>query len=108
MKVVVVVVIVLQVIVFGNLISQSSCFNNPTCMNTALTFSGSLFLSISICHILPDAFAYVSKAVEISYHSQQSQSLMSGTVPIPSLIAMATFMLVLFIDKILISASHSH
>ena len=85
MKVVVVVVIVLQVIVFGNLISQSSCFNNPTCMNTALTFSGSLFLSISICHILPDAFAYVSKAVE-----------------------MATFILVLFIDKILISASHSH
>lgn len=47
--------IFLEVLLFGRLISRLKMFQNTKILSTALTFSGSLFLSLSLLHIIPEA-----------------------------------------------------
>lgn len=42
-------------VVIGRVIANLSCFRQDKPLSIALSFSGGLFLSISILHILPDA-----------------------------------------------------
>lgn len=43
----------LEVTIFGNFISDLACFHNKTVMDLAMTFSGTLFLSIALLDITP-------------------------------------------------------
>lgn len=43
----------LEVTIFGRFISKMNCFKNSSIMETAMTFSGGLFLSIAMIDIIP-------------------------------------------------------
>ena len=52
-KLVLMAVFFLEVTVFGNCVSSLSCFSNKRTMDLAMTFSGSLFLSIALIDVVP-------------------------------------------------------
>ncbi len=39
--------------VFGNVVSSLACFSNKRIMDLAMTFSGTLFLSIAMIDVIP-------------------------------------------------------
>jgi len=45
----------LEVTIFGSCISTLDCFKNKAVMDVAMTFSGTLFLSIAMIDIIPEA-----------------------------------------------------
>lgn len=45
----------LEVVIFGRLIANLPCLQRGNLLSFALSFSGGLFLSIAILHIIPDA-----------------------------------------------------
>ena len=47
----------LEVTIFGNCVSSLSCFTNKRIMDLAMTFSGTLFLSIAMIDVIPEAIA---------------------------------------------------
>jgi hypothetical protein len=47
----------LEVVIFGRFISNLKCFSEGQIMSVAMTFSGSLFLSIAMLDIIPEAIA---------------------------------------------------
>ncbi len=57
----------LEVTIFGNFISGLSCFKNKRIMDLAMTFSGTLFLSIAMIDVIPEAIASFDE-----YFSSQS------------------------------------
>ena len=44
-----------EVVIFGRFISNLKCFSEGQIMSIAMTFSGSLFLSIAMLDIIPEA-----------------------------------------------------
>lgn len=54
-KIVLMGVFFLEVTVFGNCVSSLACFSNKTVMDLAMTFSGTLFLSIALIDVIPEA-----------------------------------------------------
>jgi hypothetical protein len=47
----------LEVVIFGRFISNLKCFSEGQIMSVAMTFSGSLFISIAMLDIIPEAIA---------------------------------------------------
>lgn len=99
-----------EVIVFGRFISNLQCFKNGKIMSYAMTFSGMLFLSIALLDIIPEAIAnfdiYFDQS---SRHINTTSSLHSNSnLPLTMIIAMFTFLLIMYIDKIMIGHSHDH
>jgi hypothetical protein len=43
----------MEVVIFGKFISNLKCFSEGQIMSVAMTFSGSLFLSIAMLDIIP-------------------------------------------------------
>jgi hypothetical protein len=43
----------LEVTIFGNCVSSLACFHNKRVMDLAMTFSGTLFLSIAMIDVIP-------------------------------------------------------
>jgi hypothetical protein len=78
-------------------------------MDLAMTFSGTLFLSIAMIDVIPEAIEHFD-----SYFEQKggatgdSSSLHQGKLPLTMIIAMVTLMVIMFLDKILIGHSHDH
>lgn len=54
-KIVLMCVFFLEVTIFGNVVSKLSCFRKGSIMDLAMTFSGTLFLSIAMIDIIPEA-----------------------------------------------------
>lgn len=52
-KFVLMIVFFAEVVIFGKFISNLSCFREGNIMSIALTFSGTLFLSIALLDIIP-------------------------------------------------------
>lgn len=100
----------LEVILFGRFISNLKCFQNGKVMGIAMTFSGMLFLSIAILDIIPEAIANFDEYFdESSRHVSSSSSLHSNSnLPLTMIIAMFTFLIIMYIDKIMIGHSHDH
>lgn len=48
----------LEVTIFGNFVSSLACFSNKNIMDLAMTFSGSLFLSIALIDVIPEAIEH--------------------------------------------------
>ena len=99
-----------EVMVFGKFISALSCFKTGNVMSTAMTFSGMLFLSIALLDIIPEAIANFDIYFDSSAkHASSSSSLHSNSnLPLTMIIAMFTFLIIMYIDKILIGHSHDH
>jgi predicted transporter len=100
----------LEVIIFGRFISNMNCFKQGNIMSLAMTFSGTLFLSIAMLDIIPEAIASFDM-----YFAQIDSSLSSSSsihqneyLPLTMIIACSTFMIIMYIDKILIGHSHDH
>jgi hypothetical protein len=53
LKIVLMVVFFLEVTIFGHFISRLTCFKRGQIMELAMTFSGTLFLSIAMIDIIP-------------------------------------------------------
>jgi len=56
-KIVLMVAFFLEVTIFGNFISKLDCFKNKKIMDLAMTFSGTLFLSIAMIDVIPEAIS---------------------------------------------------
>jgi len=56
-KTVLMAVFFLEVTIFGNFISKLECFKNKRIMDLAMTFSGTLFLSIAMIDVIPEAIS---------------------------------------------------
>ena len=99
-----------EVLVFGKFISALKCFKSGTIMSVAMTFSGMLFLSIALLDIIPEAIANFDIYFDSSSkHPSASSSLHSNSnLPLTMIIAMFTFLIIMYIDKILIGHSHDH
>ena len=54
-KIICMVCFFLEVLIFGRFVSKFNMFQNKNIMAIALSFSGGLFISISILHILPES-----------------------------------------------------
>jgi len=110
LKIGLMVVFFFEVLIFGKFISNLECFRQTGIMAIAMTFSGSLFLSIALIDIMPEAIdsfdIYFSEnASSITSSSSMHQS---GNLPLTMIIATVTYMIIMFIDKILIGHSHDH
>jgi zinc transporter ZupT len=57
LKLVLMVAFFLEVTIFGNFISGLECFKNKAIMDLAMTFSGTLFLSIALIDVIPEAIS---------------------------------------------------
>jgi hypothetical protein len=53
LKLVLMLVFFLEVTIFGNFVSRLNCFTNTVIMDLAMTFSGTLFLSIALIDVIP-------------------------------------------------------
>lgn len=109
-KVVLMFVFFAEVLIFGKFISALSCFREGSIMSVAMTFSGMLFLSIALLDIIPEAIANFDLYFDGSAkHRSSSSSLHSNSnLPLTMIIAMFTFLIIMYIDKILIGHSHDH
>lgn len=56
-KIILMTVFFSEVVIFGRLISRLSCFKEGNIMAIAMTFSGTLFLSIAMIDIIPEAIS---------------------------------------------------
>ncbi len=56
-KLILMTVFFMEVVIFGKFISRLKCFNEGNIMSIAMTFSGTLFLSIAFLDIIPEAIA---------------------------------------------------
>ena len=75
-----------------------------------MTFSGTLFLSIALLDIIPEAILnfdiYFDKEQK---HSPATSNLHTNSnLPLTMIIASFTFLIIMYIDKILIGHSHDH
>jgi len=79
-------------------------------MSIAMTFSGSLFLSIALLDIIPEAIANFDIYFDQQNHHIGSKSNLhsNSNLPLTFIIAMFTFLIIMYIDKILIGHSHDH
>lgn len=79
-------------------------------MNIAMTFSGALFLSIALLDIIPEAILNFDLYFDQNNkHISSSSNLHSNSnLPLTMIIAMFTFLIIMYIDKILIGHSHDH
>lgn len=79
-------------------------------MAIAMTFSGTLFLSIALLDIIPEAIASFDNYLDSSSKHQPNKSSLhsNSNLPLTMIIAMFTFMIIMYIDKILIGHSHDH
>lgn len=55
LKLVLMVAFFLEVTIFGNFISGLECFKTKRIMDLAMTFAGTLFLSIALIDVVPEA-----------------------------------------------------
>lgn len=99
-----------QVLLFGKFISGMKCFKEGSIMSIAMTFSGTLFLSIALLDIIPQAILnfdiYFDRE---SKHVQATSNLHTNSnLPLTMIIASFTFLIIMYIDKILIGHSHDH
>lgn len=64
-KLILMAVFFLEVTIFGSFVSALKCFKNKKVMDLAMTFSGSLFFSIAMIDVIPEAInnfdEYLSK-----------------------------------------------
>lgn len=109
-KIVLMIVFFTEVLVFGRFISNLKCFRDGKVMSIAMTFSGMLFLSIALLDIIPEAITNFDVYFdEESRHVTSSSSLHSNSnLPLTMIIAMFTFLIIMYIDKIMIGHSHDH
>lgn len=56
-KAILMIVFFLEVTIFGRFIAGLNCFRHGATMEIALTFSGTLFLSIALIDIIPEAIS---------------------------------------------------
>lgn len=56
-KLILMAIFFMEVVIFGKFISRLKCFNEGSIMSIAMTFSGTLFLSIALLDIIPEAIA---------------------------------------------------
>jgi hypothetical protein len=107
-KIVLMVVFFLEVTVFGNFVSALDCFSNKAVMDLAMTFSGTLFLSIALIDVIPEAIANFDEYLSSSSLNYEGAMLHQGKLPLTMIIAMVTLILIMFLDKVLIGHSHDH
>lgn len=76
-------------------------------MSLAMTFSGSLFLSIAMLDIIPEAIETFNKYFDEVHTSLFSSSNLHDNqyLPLTMIIASVTFMIIMYLDKILIGHS---
>lgn len=100
-----------EVVICGKIISKLSFFENKNTLSLALSFSGGLFLSIALIHILPDATHSFNQYFQplINTDGKSSHTLRHQQIPPYScIICAAIFILVFFIDKVVARGGHDH
>ena len=99
-----------EVVIFGKFISNLKCFKEGSVMSVAMTFSGTLFLSIALLDIIPEAIANFDAYLDSKANHEHSQNSLhsNSNLPLTMIIAMFTFLIIMYIDKILIGHSHDH
>lgn len=102
------IVFFLEVTVFGNCVSSLDCFTKRTVMDLAMTFSGTLFLSIALIDVIPEAITNFDEFLSSSPLVYEGGILHRGKLPLTMIIAMVTLILIMFLDKVLIGHSHDH
>lgn len=109
-KIVLMFVFFSEVMLFGKFISGMKCFKEGSIMSIAMTFSGSLFLSIALLDIIPEAILNFDLYFDQNNkHASSLSNLHSNSnLPLTMIIAMFTFLIIMYIDKILIGHSHDH
>ena len=100
-----------EVVICGKIISRLSFFENKNILSLALSFSGGLFLSISLIHILPDAthsfneyFKPVINTDGKTSHTLKHQQI----IPLATIICCFVYLVVLLIDKVIAQGAHDH
>ncbi|CAD8085532.1 unnamed protein product [Paramecium primaurelia] len=108
-KVVSMILMFLMIIVVGNIPLRSTAFKgNQLLLELTGAFSGGLFLSVGIIHLLPESM----KQFHLNYKSQEIESF--EEFPYACLITVLSFALILYIEKIAfihdhtIDENHSH
>lgn len=77
-------------------------------MDLAMTFSGTLFLSIAMIDVIPQAIENFNDYLTNDGEKEISSSLHQGKLPLTMIIAMTTFLIIMWLDKIMIGHSHDH
>ena len=107
-KVALMITFFLEVTIFGNCISGLACFANHRVMDLAMTFSGTLFLSIAMIDVIPEAIANFDQFFEERSSRFESSSFHQGKLPLTMIIAVVTMLIIMSIDKLVIGHSHDH
>jgi hypothetical protein len=99
-----------EVMLFGKFISGMRCFKEGSILSIAMTFSGTLFLSIALLDIIPEAIHNFDIYFEKDRnHAPAGSNLHTNSnLPLTMIIASFTFLVIMYIDKILIGHSHDH
>jgi hypothetical protein len=98
----------LEVTIFGNCVSGLACFTNKKTMDLAMTFSGTLFLSIAMIDVIPEAINHFDQFFASRYAKFESSSFHQGKLPLTMIIAMVTMLLIMYLDKLVMGHSHDH
>ena len=77
-------------------------------MDLAMTFSGTLFLSIAMIDVIPQAIASFDDFFKERSDRFQTSSLHQGKLPLTMIIAMVTMLIIMALDKIVMGHSHDH
>lgn len=98
----------LEVTIFGNFVSGLACFHNKKIMDLAMTFSGTLFLSIAMIDVVPEAIAHFDQFFEEWSSRFESSSNHQGKLPLTMIIAVITMLIIMYLDKLVMGHSHDH
>ncbi|CAD8181701.1 unnamed protein product [Paramecium octaurelia] len=102
-KVVSMIVMFLMIIVMGNIPLRSTAFKgNKLLLELTGAFSGGLFLSVGIIHLLPESM----KQFHLNYKAQEIESF--DEFPYACLITVLSFALILYIEKIAFIHDHTN
>ncbi|CAD8098010.1 unnamed protein product [Paramecium sonneborni] len=101
-KVLSMIVMFLMIIIMGNIPLRSTAFKgNQLLLELTGAFSGGLFLSVGIIHLLPESM----KQFHLFYKSQELESF--EEFPYACLITVLSFALILYIEKIAFIHDHT-
>jgi zinc transporter ZupT len=107
-KVALMIAFFLEVTIFGNCVSSLACFRNKTVMDLAMTFSGTLFLSIAMIDVIPEAISHFDEFFKERSARFESSSLHQGKLPLTMIIAVITMLIIMYLDKLVMGHSHDH
>ncbi|CAD8074773.1 unnamed protein product [Paramecium primaurelia] len=87
----------------GNLPYKSKTFReNKPLLSISQAFSGGLFLSVALLHLLPESQEKYEQSLNFDQNSEKE------IFPFPFLITILSFALILFIEKIVTNHKHQH